>query len=169
MKVREPVSSIACFMPASTASAPELQKTTGSPRPPARQLTRQLASQRVSRALRVDRSAFGQQALRFRTSTGCDGRTGVPVPAHQIQHRDFLAVAVVEQIVALSPVEDHANAQQIEQPTELRLDHLVRIVGPDGSMGAPERIPDRESDGGADVSGCLARQGLVGYAGAHIR
>ena len=32
---------------------------------PARQLTRQLAGQRVSRALRVDRTAFDQQALRF--------------------------------------------------------------------------------------------------------
>jgi hypothetical protein len=106
------------------------------PARPARQLPRQLAGQGVSRALRVDRTAFGQQALRFRHQHGMVmAEQERPVPAHQIQHRDLLAVAVMKQIVALSPVEDHANAQEIEQPTELRLDHLVEIVGPDRLHG----------------------------------
>ena len=95
----------------------------------ARQLTRQLSGQRVPRALRVNRTAFGEQPLCF----GHEHRVVMaeeqrPVPAHEIQHRHFLAVAVVIEIVALRPIEDHANAQQVEQPAELRLDHLVEVV-----------------------------------------
>ena len=98
----------------------------------ARQLARQLSGQRVSRALRVNRTAFDEQPLRFghqRRMVMAEEQR--PVPADEIQHRHFLAVAVVIQIVALPSVEDHADAQQVEQPAELRLDHLVEIVRPD--------------------------------------
>ena len=95
----------------------------------ARQLARQSAGQRVPRALRVNRTAFDEQPLGF----GHQRRVVMaeqerPVTAHEIQDRHFLAVAAVIQIVALPSLEDHANAQQIEQPAELRLDHLVKIV-----------------------------------------
>ena len=64
-----------------------------------------------------------------------------PVAADEIEHRHFLAVAAVIQIVARAPIEDHANAQQVEQPAELRLDHLVEVVRLTGSMFGPCSSP----------------------------
>ena len=77
----------------------------------ARQLTRQLSRQRVSRALRVNRTAFDEQPLCF----GHERRVVMtkeqrPVPANQIQHRHFLTIAVVVEVVALRTIEDHADA-----------------------------------------------------------
>ena len=80
----------------------------------------------------MNRTAFDQQPLCFRHQRRVVmTEEERPVPADEIQHRHFLAVAVVIEVVALRPVEDHANAQQIEQPAQLRLDHLVEVVGPD--------------------------------------
>ena len=77
----------------------------------ARQLTRQLSGQRVSRALRVNRTAFDEQPLCFsherRVVMTKEQR---PVPANEIQHRHFLTIAVVVKVVALRTVEDHADA-----------------------------------------------------------
>ena len=77
----------------------------------------------------MNRPAFGEQPLRF----GHQHRMVMAeqqraVAADEIQHRHFLAVAVVIQVVALRAVEDDADAQQVEQPAELRLDQLIEIV-----------------------------------------
>src|SRR5687767_11671991 len=134
--------------------------------------------------------ALGQQPVRFGYQRGVVmAEEERAVATHEIEHRDFPAIAVVIQVVSLPPVEHHANAQQVEQPTELRLDRLVEVIRhgapaeSNRSMPVPESlipIPNPLFESLSFRAGCVWRnagrdiswvawpwQGRVRYAGAH--
>ena len=77
----------------------------------------------------MNRATLGEQTLRL----GDQNRVVVAqeqraVAADEIEDADLFTVPPVIQIVALCPLEHHADPKQIEQLTQLRFDQLIEVV-----------------------------------------
>ena len=83
----------------------------------------------VERARSGDRQAFRQLFLAHRAQVARVIQR--LVPANEVEDRDLLSVPPVIEIVATGTIEDDTDSKEIEQPAELRLDHLVEVIGRD--------------------------------------
>src|SRR5512145_587283 len=73
------------------------------------------------------------------------------IAADEIEHRHFFVISAVIEIVARCAIEDDANAKKIQQPAQLRLDHLIEIIRGDrlhaaSLLGSAAPCDDAELD-----------------------